>query len=208
MSIQEIFNAVSEYDKIRVTEVVKAEIDNGTPISTILNNGLIAPLDEVGRKFSEGEFFVPEMLRAAHAVKAGLEILRPLMEKYDTQPMGTVVIGTVKGDLHDIGKNLLTMMLEGGGFKVIDLGVDVEIEKFITAVEENDAQIVGMSALLTTTMPNMKDSVAAVRDRGLAVKIIIGGAPVNQKIADEIGADGYSADAAKAVELVRTLLNS
>ena len=170
MSIQEIFNAVSEYDKIRVTEVVKAEIDNGTPISTILNNGLIAPLDEVGRKFSEGEFFVPEMLRAAHAVKAGLEILRPLMEKYDTQPMGTVVIGTVKGDLHDIGKNLLTMMLEGGGFKVIDLGVDVEIEKFITAVEENDAQIVGMSALLTTTMPNMKDSVAAVRDRGLAVK--------------------------------------
>jgi 5-methyltetrahydrofolate--homocysteine methyltransferase len=208
MSIQEIFNAVSEYDKIRVTELVKAEIDKNTDISAILNDGLIAPLDDVGRQFSEGELFVPEMLRAAHAVKAGMAVLRPLMERSGTQPLGTVVIGTVKGDLHDIGKNLVTMMLEGGGFKVVDLGVDVGIEKFITAVEENGAQIVGMSALLTTTMPNMKDTVAAVRDRGLAVKTIIGGAPVNQKFADEIGADGYSEDAAKAVELSRTLLNS
>lgn len=149
MAIQEIFNAVIEFKKDNVIELVKTEIDIGTEISIILNDGLIAPLDEVGKQFSDGKLFVPEMLRAAHAMKAGLEVLRPFIEDADTEPKGTIVIGTVKGDLHDIGKNLVMMMIEGVGFKVIDLGVDVASDKFISAAEDDSADIVAMSALLT-----------------------------------------------------------
>lgn len=207
MAIQEIFNAVIEFNRNKVTELVAVELEKGTDISTILNKGLIAPLDDVGKRFSAGELFVPEMLRAAHAVKAGLSLLRPLMEKSETGLKGTIVIGTVKGDLHDIGKNLVTMMLEGGGFKVIDLGVDVAIEKFVEAAWENSADIVGMSALLTTTMPTMENTVAAIHEKGLPVKTIVGGAPITQAFAEEIGAGGYSEDAAMAVQLARTLLN-
>lgn len=206
MAVQEIYNAVVEFNKAKVADLVQTEIDSGTDISTILNDGLVAPLDEVGKRFSEGELFVPEMLRAAHAVKAGLEVLRPLMEKSGTELNGTVVIGTVKGDLHDIGKNLVSMMLEGGGYKVIDLGVDVEIDRFIAAIEENSADIVGLSALLTTTMPAMQETVATIREKGLTVKTLIGGAPITQGFADEIEADGYSEDAAKAVEVIKALL--
>jgi 5-methyltetrahydrofolate--homocysteine methyltransferase len=207
MAIQDIYIAVIEYRKEKVADLVRDEIGKGTEISTILNKGLIAPLDEVGKKFSEGEFFVPEMLRAAQAMKAGLEVLRPLLAETESRPKGTVVIGTVKGDQHDIGKNLVVMMLEGAGFRVIDLGVDVETDRFISAARENKAEIVALSALLTTTMLAMKTTVAAIKEKGSAVKTIVGGAPVTEAFAQKIGADGYSKDAPGAVILVRRLLS-
>ncbi|GAB4262294.1 corrinoid protein [Deferrisoma sp.] len=206
MAIQDIFNAVLEFDEERVPELVRAELDAGTDVQQILNQGLIAAMDEVGQKFSEGELFVPEMLMAAQAMKAGLEVLRPLLTGAQAQPKGTLVIGTVKGDLHDIGKNLVAMMLEGAGFQVIDLGVDVDTEKFIEAAQQNNAQIVCMSALLTTTMPSMEATVKAIRERGLPLKTMVGGAPVTEAFAQKIGADGYSEDAPGAVELARRLM--
>ncbi|GAB6064188.1 corrinoid protein [Deferrisoma palaeochoriense] len=206
MAIQDIFNAVLEFDEERVPELVRAELDAGTDVQEILNQGLIAAMDEVGQKFSEGELFVPEMLMAAQAMKAGLEVLRPLLTGDQAQPKGTLVIGTVKGDLHDIGKNLVAMMLEGAGFKVIDLGVDVDTEKFIEAAQQNNAQIVCMSALLTTTMPAMEATVKAIREQGLPLKTMVGGAPVTEAFAQKIGADGYSEDAPGAVELARRLM--
>jgi 5-methyltetrahydrofolate--homocysteine methyltransferase len=207
MAIQDIYIALIEYRKEKVADLVRDEIDKGTEISTILNKGLIAPLDEVGKKFSEGELFVPEMLRAAQAMKAGLEVLRPRLAETESRPKGTVVIGTVKGDQHDIGKNLVVMMLEGAGFQVIDLGVDVETGRFISAALENKAEIVALSALLTTTMLAMETTAAAIKEKGLAVKTIVGGAPVTEAFAQKIGADGYSEDAPGAVELVRRLLS-
>jgi 5-methyltetrahydrofolate--homocysteine methyltransferase len=206
MAIEDIYAAVMEFDLKGIADRVQAALDSGTDVKAILNEGLIAPLDEVGRRFSLGELFMPEMLRAANTMKKGLELLRPHLENADALTRGTVVMGTVKGDLHDIGKNLVGMMLEGGGFKVVDLGVDVGAERFIAAVEENGAQVVGLSALLTTTMPAMKSIIAAIREKGLAVKIMVGGAPVTQGFAEEIGADGYSDDAPSAVNLVRSLV--
>jgi 5-methyltetrahydrofolate--homocysteine methyltransferase len=206
VAIQEIFKAVIEFKKDKVTELVKTEIGIGTKISIILNDGLIAPLDEVGKQFSDGKLFVPEMLRAAQAMKAGLEVLRPFLEDADTEPKGIIVIGTVKGDLHDIGKNLVGMMLEGAGFKVIDLGTDVASDQFISAAEDNSADIVAISALLTTTVPAMEAAVAAIKDSGLQVNIMVGGAPVNRKFADSIGADGYSDNAPGAVSLAREFM--
>jgi len=208
MSIQDIFNAVIEYNKDKATDFVKDEIERGTNISTILNDGLVAPLDEIGKKFSEGEIFIPEMFRAAHAMKAGLEVLRPLLVGAESKPKGTIVIGTVKGDHHDIGKDLVTIMLEGAGFRVIDLGVDVGTDKFIAAAQENGAEIVALSALLTTTMLAMETTVAAIKENGLAVKTMVGGAPVTEAFANKIGADGYSEDAPGAVELARGFLAS
>lgn len=208
MAIQEIYDAVIAFDKSKVAQLVQNEIDGGTNAKKILNEGLIAPLDEVGQKFSTGELFMPEMLRAANAMKAGLELLQPLLGKSGEDEKGAVIIGTVKGDLHDIGKNLVSMMLEGGGFKVIDLGVDVPAEKFIAAAEENKAGIVGLSALLTTTMPAMEATIRDLKEKGLALKTMVGGAPVNQAFADAIGADGYAEDAPGAVELVRTFLST
>lgn len=206
MAIQDIFNAVLEFDEERVPELVRAELDAGTDVQQILNQGLIAAMDDVGQRFSEGELFVPEMLMAAQAMKAGLEVLRPLLTGDQAQPKGTLVIGTVKGDLHDIGKNLVAMMLEGAGFQVIDLGVDVDTEKFIEAAQANNAQIVCMSALLTTTMPAMEATVKAIREQGLPLKTMVGGAPVTEAFAQKIGADGYSEDAPGAVELARRLM--
>ena len=208
MAIQEIYNAVIGYNKDKAAQFVKTEIDSGTNISAILDDGLVAPLDEIGKKFSEGEIFIPEMLRAAQAMKAGLEVLRPLLAATQSKPKGTVVIGTVKGDQHDIGKNLVTMMLEGAGFRVIDLGVDVGTDKFIAAAQENGAEIVALSALLTTTMLAMETTVAAIKENGLAVKTMVGGAPVTEAFANKIGADGYGEDAPGAVELVRKFLAS
>ena len=204
MAIEDIYDAVIAYENEKVAEQVQAEIDGGTDVTEILNGGLIAPLDEVGQKFSTGELFMPEMLRAANAMKAGLKLLRPLLDKSDEAEKGAVIIGTVKGDLHDIGKNLVGMMLEGGGFKVIDLGVDVPAEKFIAAAEENKAGVVGLSALLTTTMPAMEATIRDIKEKGLVLKTMVGGAPVNQAFADAIGADGYAEDAPGAVRLVRT----
>ncbi len=208
MAIQEIYNAVIEYNKDKAAQFVKAEIDSGTDILTILTEGLIAPLDVVGKRFSAGELFVPEMLRAALAMKTGLEVLRPLLRAVESKPKGTIVIGTVKGDQHDIGKNLVVMMLEGACFEVIDLGVDVSTEKFIAAAQQNGANVVALSALLTTTMPAMEAAVFAIKENGLALKTMVGGAPVTEAFANKIGADGYSEDAPGAVELVRKLLAS
>jgi 5-methyltetrahydrofolate--homocysteine methyltransferase len=191
-----------------VTELTNQALAEGKSPQQILYEALIPGMDVVGKKFKANEFYVPEVLVAARAMQAGLNILKPLLAKAGVQQIGTVVIGTVKGDLHDIGKNLVAMMWEGAGFRVIDLGIDVSPEKFVNAAVENGAQLIGMSALLTTTMPAMKNTVEALRVAGLAdkIKTIIGGAPVTQKYADEIGANGYSPDAASAVDKAKELL--
>ncbi len=208
MSIKDIYAAVLEFDSDQVVKLVKEEISRGTEIPVILNDGLISAMDEVGRLFSAGDLFVPEMLLAAQAMKAGLDQLKPYMKQEDSRTKGTIVIGTVKGDLHDIGKNLVAMMMEGAGFEVIDLGIDVDTEKFIQAAEEHKADIICMSALLTTTMPEMKVVVDTLKERGLNYKTMVGGAPVSQEFADQIGADGYSPDAPSAVEMARLLISA
>lgn len=206
MAIQDIFQAVMTFDEASVKKHVQAELDAGTDMDAILNEGLIGAMDEVGKRFSEGELFVPEMLMAAQAMKGGLAILKPLLAEGTTESKGTVVIGTVKGDLHDIGKNLVSMMMEGAGFNVVDLGVDVDAAKFVEAAQANKAKVVALSALLTTTMPAMQATINAIKEAGLAVKTIVGGAPVTQAFADQIKADGYSDDAPGAVELARKLI--
>jgi 5-methyltetrahydrofolate--homocysteine methyltransferase len=205
MAIKDVFQAVFAFNETQVKEQVNAELAAGTEVVTILNDGLIAAMDQVGQKFSAGELFVPEMLMAAQAMKGGLEVLRPLLVGADAKPRGTVIIGTVKGDLHDIGKNLVAMMLEGAGFTVLDLGVDVDVEKFVAAAKESKADLVALSALLTTTMPAMESCVTSLKEQGVGVKCIIGGAPVTQEYADTIGADGYAQDAPGAVALARQL---
>jgi len=191
-----------------VKELVKKALDEGMDVKKVLSEGLIAGMDVVGKKFQANEFYVPEMLIAARAMKAGMEIIRPILVQKDIKSQGTVVIGTAKGDLYDIGKNLVGMMLEGAGFEIVVLGVDVAPEKFIKTAKEKKANIIGVSALLTTTMVFMKDVVKAVQEGGLdnKVKIMIGGAPVTQSYADEIGADGYTPDAASAVDKAKELL--
>jgi corrinoid protein of di/trimethylamine methyltransferase len=206
MTTQDIFKAVLSFDEETVRAKTQAELDSGTDIDTILNDGLISAMDEVGERFSTGELFVPEMLMAAQAMKAGLGVLKPHLSEGRSHSKGTVVIGTVKGDLHDIGKNLVSMMMEGAGFEVIDLGVDVDSEKFVKTAAENNAEVIALSALLTTTMPSMESTIKAVKEAGIATKTIIGGAPVTQAFAEQIGADGYSADAPGAVKLVKLLV--
>ncbi|MCD6471628.1 corrinoid protein, partial [Candidatus Aerophobetes bacterium] len=185
-----------------VKELTQKALGEGQDIEKVLNEALIGGMDIVGEKFKRNEFYVPEMLISARAMKAGMAVLRPLLVNKGVKGLGKVVIGTAQGDLHDIGKNLVEMMLEGAGFEIINLGTDVPSEKFVEAVKENNAQLIGVSALLTTTMLSMKDVVKAVEKEGLKdkVKIIIGGAPVTQNYADEIGADGYAPDAASAVD--------
>ena len=191
-----------------VKQLVQKAIDEGEDVEKVLNEGLVAGMSVVGVKFKANEFYVPEVLIAARAMKAGMEILRPILADKNIKGVGTVVLGTARGDLHDIGKNLVAMMLEGAGFEIIDLGVDVSPEKFIETAKEKKADLVGLSALLTTTMPSMKDVVKAMGDSGLKdkVKVFIGGAPVTQSYADEIGADGYAPDAASAVDKAKELL--
>ncbi|HID57270.1 TPA: cobalamin-binding protein [Candidatus Poribacteria bacterium] len=190
-------------------QITKQALDEGLSPAEVLNEGLIKGMSVVGEKFKNNEFYVPEVLIAARAMKSAMEILRPLLTESGVEPVGKVAIGTVKGDLHDIGKNLVAMMLEGGGFQVIDLGIDVGPEKFIQVVADHEVDIVAMSALLTTTMPSMKVTIDALKEAGLRdkVKILIGGAPVTQAYADEIGADGYARDAASAVDKAKELLN-
>lgn len=206
MPVQDVFAAVVELRRTEVAGLVQAELDAGTGVGDILDQGLIAAMDEVGSQFSEGEIFVPEMLMAANAMKSGLEVIKPLLVRTGAEPKGRVVIGTVKGDLHDIGKNLVAMMLEGAGFEVLDLGIDVEIADFITAITEQSADVVALSALLTTTMPAMEYTVKAIREAGLNTRVIIGGAPVTAEFATQIGADGFSEDAPGAVALVKGLI--
>ena len=205
--LKAIYNAVLDGNAPAAQAGVKAALDAGLPAETILKEGLINAMAEVGRLFEENEYFVPEMLVSARAMQSGLTLLRPLLAESGAEPAGRVVIGTVKGDLHDIGKNLVAMMLEGAGFEVIDLGTDVSPEKFVKAVVENKATIVGMSALLTTTMPSMSNTIKALQEAGLRdeVRVMIGGAPVTDGFAKQVGADGYSPDASSAVRLARSL---
>lgn len=199
-TLEHIYHSVIEGDMSGATEGVNQALAEGVAASEILNQGLIAAMTEVGRLFEEGEYFVPEMLIAARAMQTSVAILKPKLLEADIKPLGKVAIGTVKGDLHDIGKNLVAMMLEGVGFEIIDLGTDVSPEKFVAAITEHDAGLVGMSALLTTTMPSMRTSIDALKEAGVRekVKVMIGGAPVTQKYADEIGADIYAPDGPSA----------
>lgn len=210
MSVQSISEAVLAYEEDDVATLVREELATGTDVKVILDEGLIASLDKIGVMFSNGTIFVPEMLMAADAVKAGLDILRPLLVDKGTKPIGTIVIGTVKGDLHDIGKNLVGMMFEGAGFRVIDVGIDVDAEQFVNAAQENEADIIALSGLLTTSMPEMAKAVAAVREavqsRNIRVKTMVGGPPVSQEFADKIGADAYGIDAPAAVEKARAIV--
>jgi 5-methyltetrahydrofolate--homocysteine methyltransferase len=203
-----IFEGILKGNMPAVQEATTAALAAGTPAGQLLNEAMIPAMAEVGRLFEANEYYVPEMLIAARAMKAGLAILRPELVKEDVQPLGKVVLGTVKGDLHDIGKNLVAIMVEGAGFEVVDLGVDVAPADFVKAAQDNGAQVIGLSALLTTTMPSMKSTVEALEEAGLKgrVKVVIGGAPVTQKYADEIGADGYARDAAGAATVVKQLL--
>jgi len=197
--------AVINGKRDEAVRLVQEAIDEKVPPEEILNKGLTAGMDVVGEKFKNNEFYVPEVLIAARAMQAGMDLLEPLLAQSGAKPSGVVVIGTVKGDLHDIGKNLVAMMLKGGGFKVVDAGIDVAPETFVEKAKSEQADIVALSALLTTTMPQMKNVIEAVKAAGLSVKTMIGGAPVTQEYADEIGADGYAPDAATAVDKAREL---
>ncbi|MBI2437649.1 MAG: corrinoid protein [Lentisphaerae bacterium] len=190
-----------------VKELVEKAIAEKVKPADILNQGLLAGMSTIGERFKNNEVYVPEVLIAARAMKSGMEVLKPLLAAAGVQPKGTAVIGTVKGDLHDIGKNLVGMMLEGAGFRVVDAGINVEPDKMVQLAKENTANLIGCSALLTTTMTNMKLVVEAVKSTGLTgkVRVMIGGAPVTQAFADEIGADGYAPDAASAADLAKKL---
>jgi 5-methyltetrahydrofolate--homocysteine methyltransferase len=203
--LQTIFDAVVGGKKADVEARVKEAMEGKIPPERILSEGLIGAMKAVGSQFECGNFYVPEMLISARAMQAGLTILKPQLVAQGVETAGKVVIGTVRGDLHDIGKNLVAMMLEGAGYEIIDLGTDVAPEKFAQAAREHGAKVVGMSALLTTTMQNMKSVVEAIDDLGLRkqVKIVIGGAPVTENYAKEIGADGYAPDASRAVAMVK-----
>ncbi|NLX11283.1 MAG: cobalamin-binding protein [Chloroflexi bacterium] len=209
MLIAEIREAVINGQAKVVATKVEQALNEGVPADRILHDALIDGMREVGELFEQGEFFVPEMLIAARAMKGALEILKPRLVAQGVEPLGRVAIGTVKGDLHDIGKSLVAMMLEGAGFEVMDLGVDVAPEKFVEALQ-NGAQIVAMSALLTTTMSNMKATIDAIAAAGLRDKalVMVGGAPVTQAYADQVGADGYAPDASAAVRKARELIAS
>jgi corrinoid protein of di/trimethylamine methyltransferase len=205
-----LYAAILDGNAPLARQTVEAALAEGVEPQTLLDDFMVPAMDEVGRRFEEGEYFVPELLIAARAMKGALELIRPLLADSGARPAGRVVIGTVQGDLHDIGKNLVAAMLEGGGFEVMDLGVNVSPEEFVNAVEDHGPQLLAMSALLTTTMPGMKNVIAALDRAGLRerVRVMIGGAPVTQRYADEIGADGFSDNASGAVRLARTLVGS
>jgi 5-methyltetrahydrofolate--homocysteine methyltransferase len=207
MDLKTVYEGVISGNQKVVGEGVQAALDEGTAPSTILFDYLIPAMTEVGERFERNEFFVPEMLIAARAMQAGMVLIKPLLAETGIEPSGTVAIGTVKGDLHDIGKNLVSMMMEGAGFEVMDLGVDASPEKFTQAVKDG-ADALAMSALLTTTMPSMKTTIEALVEAGVRdkVKVLIGGAPVTQAYADQIGADGYAPDASSAARKAKELL--
>ena len=206
--INEISVALQKGKRKDVTRLVQQAIDEGIDAATILKDGLLAGMNIIGEKFKNDEVFVPEVLVAARAMNAGTALLKPLLSGDAAEPLGKACIGTVKGDMHDIGKNLVAMMIESAGFEVIDLGVDVPTEKFVEAIRENpDVKIVGVSALLTTTMPAMKETVEALNKEEFRknIKIMVGGAPITPEFAEEIGADAYTADAASAAQVAKSL---
>ncbi len=204
--LQELSEAIIAGDQKNALEITKSAIQQGTKAKKILDEGLIAGMNTVGKKFKNNEVYIPEVLIAARAMKSAMQILEPELVKAGVEPVGSLIVGTVQGDLHDIGKNLVAMMLKGAGFNVIDLGVDVAPEEFAAQAKEANVQLVGLSALLTTTMPSMEKTIKAIKNAGLSAKIMIGGAPVTQDYADKIGADGYSPDAASAVDLAKSLI--
>jgi corrinoid protein of di/trimethylamine methyltransferase len=206
--LSKLHDAILNGDAKTAVAVTKEALDAGANPMDLVTQYMIPAMDEVGRRFECEEYFVPELLLAARAMKGSLELIRPLLAESGAEPVGRVVIGTVKGDLHDIGKNLVASMLEGAGFEVIDLGADVPPEKFVTAAKEKKADIIALSALLTVTMPMMKNTIAEVERAGMrdSIKIIVGGAPVTEQYAREIGADGYSDNASGAVQLARSLV--
>ncbi|MHC4643623.1 MAG: corrinoid protein [Planctomycetota bacterium] len=204
--LKALADAVIKGDQSAAVEITKAALEEGTLAKSVLNDGLIAGMDVIGGRFKKNEVYIPEVLIAARAMKMAMEFLEPELVKAGVKPIGKCLIGTVQGDLHDIGKNLVAMMLKGAGFEVIDLGVDVNPDKFVEEVKAQGVQVVGMSALLTTTMPGMGRVIKAIKEAGVSAKIMIGGAPVTQGYADKIGADGYAADAASAVDIAKSLV--
>lgn len=204
--LEAIQEALLKGKKDEVEKLVDQALASGLPAATVMNEGLIVGMDRLGVMFKNNEVFIPEVLVAARAMNAGMGKLEPLLVKEGIQPKGAVVIGTVKGDLHDIGKNIVAMMLKGAGYRIIDLGIDVSAEKFVAAAKENNANVVALSALLTTTMIGMKTIVEAVKGSGLGIPVIVGGAPLTRDYADGIKAEGYAPDAASAVEEVGKLL--
>ena len=206
--LEPIYESVIRGDAASVQQDVQAAIDAGIGADDILKQGLIPAMQEVGDRFEKGEYFVPEMLVSARAMQSGLELLKPLLASAEVQSTGKVVLGTVQGDLHDIGKNLVGMMLEGAGFELVDLGADVSPEDFAQAVRENQPDILAMSALLTTTMPAMKSTIDALAGAGLRsqVKVMVGGAPITDEYANGIGADGFAPDASRAASLAKKLV--
>ena len=205
---QDLADAIIRGDNVTSKEIAQKLVDQGVEPVEILNEGLLPGMSVVGKKFKANEMYIPEVLIAARAMNAAMDVLKPLLTETGVPTKGTLILGTVQGDLHDIGKNLVRMMLEGAGFTVIDLGVDIPPEKFVEEIKKNKAQLLGLSALLTTTMPGMKDVIDAVKanEEVKDTRIMVGGAPLTQEYADSIGADGYAPDASGAVDLAKQLL--
>jgi len=204
--LKALAEAVIKGDPNAAVTITKQAIAEKMPAGDVLKDGLIAGMDVVGVRFKSNEIYIPEVLIAARAMKMAMQVLEPELVKAGVKPVGKFVVGTVQGDLHDIGKNLVAMMMKGAGFEVIDLGVDVTSEKFVEKAKTTGAQLVGISTLLTTTMPKMEKTLKDLRNAGLKAKVMIGGAPVTQNYADKIGADGYAADAASAVDVAKRLI--
>ena len=204
--LKALADAVVRGDQSAAVELTKAAIDEGVAVKSILDDGLIGGMDDVAARWKRNEFYIPEVLIAARAMKAAMKLLEPELAKAGVEPIGKFLVGTVQGDLHDIGKNLVAMMLKGAGFEVIDLGVDVPAEKFVEQARARNVQSIGLSALLTTTMPAMESTIMALKDAVISAKVMIGGAPVTQDYADKIGANGYAGDAASAVDVARKLI--
>ena len=200
-------DSIIKGDQKTAAAITKAALDEGMAPGTVLADGLIAGMNIIGVRFKANEVYIPEVLISARAMKMAMEILEPKLAEAGVEPVGTAMVGTVQGDLHDIGKNLVVMMLKGAGFKVTDVGVDVSPDAFVEKAKECGAQVVGLSALLTTTMPAMEKTIQAIKNSGLTIKTMIGGAPVTQAYAEKIGADSYAADAASAVDTAKSLLN-
>ena len=206
--IEELYQAVVHGDGVTAKRLCRDSLSSGSSADELLTNGLLPGMEEVGRRFKEGEYFLPHVILSGKAMEAGMEELRPHLAQSDTQQSVKIALGTVQGDLHDIGKNLVGMLMSGGGFEVVDLGRDVPAEKFVDAVKVQGVKMIGMSALLTTTMPVMGLTIRTLTEQGLRdqVKVLVGGAPVSQRFADEIGADGYASDAPSAVDLAKRLM--
>ena len=206
---QELADSIIKGDNVKSKEIARKLVDEGVPAVEILNDGLMPGMDVVGKKFKANEFYIPEVLIAARAMHAAMDIIKPLLSETGTDTKGKIIIGTVQGDLHDIGKNLVGMMLEGGGYTVVDLGVDIPSEKFVEEIKKNGVKLIGLSALLTTTMTGMKTVIDTLKaDKETAgVKVMVGGAPLTQEYADSIGAAGYAPDASSAVDLANELLS-